>query len=176
MADAGATRVETFPVGIVGVALTEEQRHIPAGEPPALPPNAEPSVVGKPYPRVNGLAKVTGATRYTVDVGSPGMLFGRILRSPYAHAQVRAIDVSVAERDPRVKAIVRAVPLDDPAHAVVRYVGQPVAAVAATSLSAAEEALDLIRVDYKPLPFVALLHGGACGRHSPFRFVIMRGE
>jgi xanthine dehydrogenase YagR molybdenum-binding subunit len=67
---------------------------------------------------------------------------------------VRALDVSRAERDPRVRAIIRTIPLDDPARAVVRYVGQPVAGVAATSMAAAEEALDLIRVDYKPLPFV----------------------
>ncbi len=154
MAESGATRAETFPVGIVGVGLRDEQREIPVGEPPALPPNADLSVIGKPYPRLNGRAKVTGATRYTVDVAPPGLLFGRILRSPLAHARVRGVDVAAAERDPRVRAIVRAVPLDDPSHAVVRYVGQPVVAIAATSMAAAEEALGLIRVDYNPLPFV----------------------
>src|SRR5271165_1640727 len=68
MAENGALRTETFPVGVVGVGLAEETRQIPAGEPPPLPPNAELAVVGKPYPRVNGRAKVTGAIRFTVDV------------------------------------------------------------------------------------------------------------
>lgn len=154
MTESSAVRIETFPVGIVGVSLHEEQLQIPAGEPPPLPPNAELAVIGKPHPRLNGRAKVTGAIRYTVDVAPEGLLFGRILRSPHAHALVRAIDVSAAERDPRVRAIVRAVALDDPEHSVVRYVGQPVVAIVATSMAAAEDALRLIRVDYKPLPFV----------------------
>src|SRR5271166_6256134 len=150
----GALRTETFPVGIVGVGLAEEARQVPAGEPPALPPNAELAVIGKPYPRLNGKAKVTGAIRFTVDVAPEGMLFARILRSPYPHAEVRAIDTAAAERDPRVRAIVYAVALGDPAHSVVRYVGQPVVAIAATSMAAAEEGLRLVRVDYRPLPFV----------------------
>ncbi|MGO9421011.1 hypothetical protein [Roseiarcus sp.] len=154
MADTSATRAEIFPAGIAGAGLGTVERQIPGAEPPPLPPNAELSVIGKPYPRLNGRAKVTGAIRYTVDVAPPKMLIGRILRSPHAHAEVRAIDTKAAERDPRVRAIVRAIPLDDPAQAVVRYVGQPVAALAATSMAAAEEALRLIRVDYKPLPFV----------------------
>jgi len=147
-------RTETFPVGIVGVGVHGEQRQVRADEPPPLPPNAELAVIGKPHPRLNGRAKVTGATRYTVDIAPQGLLIGRILRSPYAHAQVRAIDTSAAERDPRVRAIVRAVSIDDPTYSVVRYVGQPVVAIAATSMAGAEDALRLIRVDFKPLPFV----------------------
>jgi len=147
MTEDASLRIETFQVGIASVGLREEQRQIPTGEPPPLPPNSDLSVIGKPQPRVNGRAKVTGAIRYTVDVAPQGLLYARILRSPYAHAEVRAIDVSAAQRDPRVRAIVRAIKLDDPAQAVVRYVGQPVAAVAATSMTAAEEALRLIRVE-----------------------------
>src|SRR5271165_4870636 len=154
MADSSARRTETFPVGVVGVAVAEEPRQVPPGDPPPLPPNAELAVIGRPHPRLNARAKVTGAIRYTADVAPQGMLIGRILRSPHAHAEVRAIDTKAAERDPRVRAIVRAIPLDDPALSVVRYVGQPVAALAATSMIAAEEALRLIRVDYRPLPFV----------------------
>ena len=154
MVENGAMRTETFPVGIVGVGIAEQTRQVRIGEPPPLPPNAELAVIGKPYPRDNGRAKVIGAIRFTVDVALPGMLFARILRSPHAHAEVRAIDTTAAERDPRVRAIVRAVALGDPVHSVVRYVGQPVVAVAATSMAAAEESLRLVRVDYKPLPFV----------------------
>ena len=154
MGENGAMRTETFPVGVVGVELAGETRQVPAGEPPPLPPNAELAVIGKPYPRANGRAKVTGAIRFTVDVALPGLLFARILRSPLPHAEVRAIDTAQAERDPRVRAIVQAVALGDPAHSAVRYVGQPVVAIAATSMAAAEEALRLVRVDYRPIPFV----------------------
>ncbi len=123
-----------------------------------MPPNAELAVIGKPHPRLNGRAKVTGAIRYTADIAPQGLLIGRILRSPHAHAQVRAIDTSAVERDPRVRAIVRAINIGDPAHSVVRYVGQPAVAIAATSMSAAEDALRLIRIDFRPLPFVLDIH------------------
>src|SRR5271167_4605388 len=102
MAENGAMRTETFPVGIVGVGLAEETRQVRIGEPPPLPPNADLAVIGKPHPRLNGRAKVTGAIRFTVDVAPQGMLFARILRSPHPHAEVRAIDTAAAERDPRV--------------------------------------------------------------------------
>ena len=154
MATDGATRDEMFPIGIAGAEMRQEPRRIPAGEPPALPVNAELAEIGRPRPRWNGRGKVTGATRYTVDVALPGMLFGRILRSPLPHARVRSIDLAAAQRRASVKAIVKAVDLGDPARAVVRYIGQPVLAVAATSMGEAEEALKLIRVDYQPLPFV----------------------
>ena len=72
MVENGAMRTETFPVGIVGVGIAEQTRQVPAGEPPPLPPNAELAVIGKPYPRDNGRAKVTGAIRFTVDVALPG--------------------------------------------------------------------------------------------------------
>ena len=154
MANDSATREENFPIGIASVGLHEELRRIPEGEPPPLPVNAELVEIGKSLPRWNGRAKVTGAIRYTVDVALPGMLFGRILRSPLPHAQVRSIDLSAVKRLEGVKAIVNAVNPDDSSRALVRYVGQPVVAVAATSMAEAEEALKLIRVEYKPLPFV----------------------
>ena len=112
-------------------------------------------MIGKSFPRPNGRAKVTGAARFTVDMSLPGMLHGRILRSPMPHALVRTIDVAAAARLPGVRAIVTSVSPDDPAAATLRYIGAPVAAVAAVSIAAAEEALHLIRVDYQALPFVA---------------------
>jgi xanthine dehydrogenase YagR molybdenum-binding subunit len=154
MAIDGATREENLPIGIASVGLHEEPRRIPEGEPPPLPVNAELVEIGKALPRWNGRAKVTGAIRYTVDVAQPGMLFGRILRSPLPHAQVRSIDLSAVRRLESVKAILSAVTPGDSSRAAVRYVGQPVVAVAATSMAEAEEALKLIRVEYKPLPFV----------------------
>jgi len=155
MAADEVTRTETFPSGIAGVGLGTVERQIPLDEPPSLPANAALTLIGKPVPRQNGRAKVTGATRFTVDVSLPGMLYGRILRATLPHAQIRAIDVSAAARHPGVRAVLLVARPDDPAAAVVRYVGAPVAAVAAVSMAVADEALRLIRVDYKALPFVA---------------------
>lgn len=157
MADDVNVRTEVFPAGIASSGLHAVRRQVPADEPPPLPPNAGLAVIGKPVARQNGRAKVTGATCYTVDVSLPGMLHARILRSPYAHARVRAVDISAAAKHRGVrKAVVVAMP-GDPARGTVRYVGEPVAAVAATSMAAANEALSLIHVDYEPLPFVVNL-------------------
>ena len=148
------TRSETFPCGIAGIGLSEVVRQLPANEPPALAPNAQLQVIGKPVPRQNGRAKVTGATRYTVDLKLPGMLYGRILRSAWPHARIRSVDVSAAQKLPGVRGVLVLVHPEDAASATVRYVGAPVAAVAAVSMAVAEEALRLIRVEAQPLPFV----------------------
>ena len=144
-----------FPSGIVSVGLGTVERQIAADEPPPLPPNSELAVIGKSFPRPNGRAKVTGAVRFTVDMQLPGMLHARVLRSPLPHAVVRSIDVSAAVRHPGVRAVLTIADPADPRSAKLRYIGAPVAAVAAVSLPAAEAALHLIRVDYDALPFVA---------------------
>ena len=155
MAADATTRTEKFPSGIASVGLGEVERQVPLDEPPPLPPNAELAGIGKPVPRQNGRAKVTGATRFTVDTNLPGMLYGRILRAAWPHAEIRSIDVSAAARHPGIRTILLIARPGDAATSVVRYFGAPVAAVAAVSMAAAEEALRLIRVDYKSLPFVA---------------------
>jgi len=144
----------SFPAGIVGVELGQVVRQIAVGEPPPLPPNAELAVIGKPAARHDGRAKVTGGCRFTVDVVLPGMLYGRILRAGVPHATVRAIDMSAAAHHPGVRAVVTIAEAGNPLSGVLRYVGSPLAAVAASSPDAAQEALRLIRVDYEPLPFV----------------------
>lgn len=154
MAKQETLRKETFPSGIVSVGLGKVERQIPADEPPALPPNGELAVIGKPAPRHDALAKVTGAARFTADISLPGMLHARILRSALPHALLRSIDVSAAARHPDVRAVLQIASTDDPQSATLRYVGAPIAAIAAVSMAAAEEALHLIRVDYQPLPFV----------------------
>ena len=153
-------RKERLPAGIVGATMGDVERTLGADEPPALPVNAELSVIGKRVPRVDGRAKVTGGARYTADVRLPGMLFGRIVRSPHPHARIRAIDTSAAERHPAVRAVhvldhllgsarLRAPAKESPSRfPVVRYVGQPIAAVAAATEADAEEAARLIKVDY----------------------------
>lgn len=123
-------------------------------------------VIGKPIGRVEGPLKVTGAAKYVADVVLPGTLWGRVLRSPYPHAKIKSIDVQQALRVPGVHAVLtgndvkglrigrnlRDMPVlaDDK----VRYIGDPVAAVAAESEEAADEAIALIKVDYEELPSV----------------------
>jgi xanthine dehydrogenase YagR molybdenum-binding subunit len=159
MSDTSNKRSETFPVGIAGVSMSPLARDIPADEPPALPPNAELALIGKPVARWDARAKVTGTARYTTDVRLPGMLHARILRSPHPHARVRAIDTGGAERLPGVKAVVvvkdgwgeEAAKGERP---IARYVGSPIAAVAALSAQIADQAVRLIAIDYDVLPFV----------------------
>jgi len=128
----------------------------------------EYDVVGKPLPRVDGWVKATGTAIYADDLILPGMLHGKLLRSPYAHAKILNIDTSKAERLPGVRAVVigkdfLGVPVgfmkeysDRPPIAIgkVRHYGEAVAAVAAISEDIAEEALDLIEVEYEELPLV----------------------
>ncbi|MFQ5683247.1 MAG: xanthine dehydrogenase family protein molybdopterin-binding subunit [Candidatus Binatia bacterium] len=121
------------------------------------------TVVGAPIPRFEGPEKVTGGTIYAADVNLPGLLWGKILRSPYPHARIRRVDTSRARLAPGVKAIITGQDLpgylmgkkirDMPVLCwdVVRFVGDRVAAVAADTPEAAEEALGLIDVEYEEL-------------------------
>ncbi|MGC9270566.1 xanthine dehydrogenase family protein molybdopterin-binding subunit [Acidiphilium sp.] len=147
-------RSEVFPCGILGVGLATVTRQVPQDEPPPWPPNAALAVVGRSAPRSNGRDKVTGATRFTVDVGPRFMLHAAMLRSPLAHAEISSIDTTEAMRHAGVRAIEIIARPRDPLTGVVRYIGAPVAAVAAESRADAEAALRLIKVVYHPLPFV----------------------
>jgi xanthine dehydrogenase molybdopterin-binding subunit B len=106
------------------------------------------SVLRKETPRVDGPLKATGSARYSYDIQMPGMLYGAILRSPYAHAMVRSVDLSGARQQSGVIAALR---VEDNE---VRFAGQEVAAVAAVSPEVATHALRHIKVEYTPLPFV----------------------
>ncbi|HWE26796.1 MAG TPA: molybdopterin-dependent oxidoreductase [Polyangia bacterium] len=142
---------------------TNEAAH-PGDEPPLWPTSDKLKTVGKPQPRLDGTLKVTGRARYTADVRLPRMLFARRVTSPHPHARVVSIDVSAAERLPGVKAVhvvernegakLRNPPKTSERYPLVRYYGQAVAAVAATSQSVADEAAKLVKVVYQPLPFV----------------------
>ena len=124
------------------------------------------ATIGRPVTRQEGPDKVSGTFLYSADVNLPGMLWGKVLRSPYPHARIVSIDISAAEAMPGVRAIitgedtagmrvgrmVRDVPLL--AEDIVRFVGEKVAAVAADDPDTAEEALLLIDVEYEPLPAV----------------------
>ena len=124
------------------------------------------TLIGAPVSQIHGPEKVTGRTRFAADVDIPGMLWGKILRSPHPHARIRRIDASAAWSVPGVKAVVTG--QDAPGHLMgkvlrdmpvlcwdrVRYIGDRVAAVAAETPEAAEEALLRIDVDYEVLPAV----------------------
>jgi CO/xanthine dehydrogenase Mo-binding subunit len=123
------------------------------------------SVVGKSVPRVDGLEKVTGKAKYSVDLKLPGMLYAKVLRSPYPHARIIHINTSRTERHPEVKAVITGKDAPDErvghirdryilARGVVRFVGEPVAALAAESIEGAEEAVDQIEVDYEEMSSV----------------------
>ena len=127
---------------------------------------SEYSVLGKALPRIDGRPKATGESRYAADHSMPGCLHGRILRSPYPHARILNIDTSGAEALKGVKVVLTARDVPDVHFGMwildqrlfqtekVRYIGDEVAALAATDEDVAQEALDLIRVEYEELPAV----------------------
>ncbi|NNF36714.1 MAG: xanthine dehydrogenase family protein molybdopterin-binding subunit, partial [Saprospiraceae bacterium] len=147
---------EIFPYGIPDHNLTEIEREIPIEEPPAWPINAELKEVGKRRTRYDARAKVTGEATFTSDIQLPGMLYAKFLRSNVPHASIRSIDISRAEKLPGVHAIkVITTEMDGKeSYPDVKYVGQPIAAVAATSLEIAKDAIALIDVAYTEKAFV----------------------
>jgi CO/xanthine dehydrogenase Mo-binding subunit len=148
--------------------------------------------------RPDGVPKVTGVAQYGADLAMPGMLVGRILRSPHAHARIRSIDTSKAETLPGVKAVVTAADLPEQkfeyvgpervalnfwhmtrnilAREKALYEGHAIAAVAAANKTIADAALALIEVDYEVLPHVIDVDG-AMKPDAPLLFedMITRG-
>ncbi|HCC43445.1 MAG TPA: oxidoreductase [Gammaproteobacteria bacterium] len=125
------------------------------------------TVIGTRVPRPDGVDKVTGRAKYGADAYAPGQLVGLVLRSPHAHARIKSINTSKAEKVPGVKAILTAEDLPDltggreldtlencMARDRVLYDGHAVAAVAAIDKAAAKQALKLIKVSYEKLPHV----------------------
>jgi xanthine dehydrogenase molybdenum-binding subunit len=148
-------------------------------------------VIGTRQRKLDGRDRVLGRTAYVSDLRLPGMLAGRILRSPHPHARIRSIDVTAAERAPGVHAVIHAgnvtqrsfgyggdnIPLKADR---VRCVGDEVAAVAADDEDAAERAIELIEVEYNPLPAVfdpyEALQPGAPAVHDVEANVSMRWD
>lgn len=147
-------------------------------KPSVLLKEEEYSIIGKPIPRVDARLKVTGEAKYAADIEVADMLWGAIKRSPYPHARILNIDTSKAERLPGVKAVItgkdfggfkwgwsRETRDEEPlAITKVRYLYEGVAAVAAIDEDIAEEACELIEVEYEPLegvfdPFEAMKEG-----------------
>jgi 4-hydroxybenzoyl-CoA reductase alpha subunit len=129
------------------------------------------STVGKPIPNIDGIYRATGSAKYAVDIALPNMLWGKILRSPHAHARIVNIDTSKARKVNGVRAIITAADtpkrkygglpvfpetVDEYGLALdkVRYIGDEIAAVAAIDEETAQEAIRLIKVEYEILPAV----------------------
>lgn len=135
------------------------------------------TTVGKPVPQVTSRERVTGTATYTGDMALPGMLHARLLRSPHPHARIVAIHADEARALRGVRAVLTGADVSDKpwgishkqqfvlAREVVRFVGEEVAAVVADTPDIAQEAIDLIRVDYEQLPALldpeAALEGSA---------------
>ena len=123
------------------------------------------ALIGTPMRKIEGLDKSTGRAIYTDDIVLPGMLHGKILRSPYPHARIVSIDVSAAEKLEGVHAVITGADIPTKYGIIpwtadeyplctdrVRYIGDAVAAVAAVDEDRAIRAIELIRVEYEELP------------------------
>ncbi|MDY7037257.1 MAG: xanthine dehydrogenase family protein molybdopterin-binding subunit [Thermodesulfobacteriota bacterium] len=125
------------------------------------------SVIGKRQPLIDGLLKVSGDAKYAADISLPGMLVGKVLRSPYPHAKVMKVDATRALALKGVKTVVTGADIQGKKYGFfrsrrdetgltqkARYIGDAVAAVGAVDEDTATEAMDLIKVDYEELPAV----------------------
>ena len=126
-------------------------------------PGTDLKYVGKRMSRVDGTERVSGKAQYTADVQLPGMLYGKILRSPHAHARIKKIDTRRAEKVPGVRAVLtfQKIPqipfwagLSFILDSTVRFIGDEVACVIAEEEEICSDALEEVSVEYEPLPFV----------------------
>lgn len=158
------TKKIKLPHGIPDYNFSEIEREIPVTEPPALPVNSKLKIIGKRVKRTDALAKVTGSAVFTADVQLPGMLYGKILRADIPHARLKSIDVSAAKEHPGVFALhifgkryEGANPeknISTSGYPDVIYSGQAIVGVAAVSTDIAEDAINMIKIEYEPLDFV----------------------
>jgi xanthine dehydrogenase YagR molybdenum-binding subunit len=110
------------------------------------------ALIGKRISRVDGPAKVSGRAKYSYDIHRPGMLYGKILRCPHAHAKIVSIDVSAAEKIPGVKAV----KIIQDKGTEIRWAGDEVAIVAAVDEPTAADAVRAITVKYEVLPHLVV--------------------
>src|SRR5215831_8957507 len=110
------------------------------------PEEGKRSHIGKRISRIDGPDKVSGKAKYTYDIKRPGMLFGKVVRSPYARAKIVSIDTSVAEKMPGVKAV--KIIQDKEIH----WAGDEILTVVAETEGQAEDAARAVKVVYEKLP------------------------
>jgi len=112
------------------------------------PPASERRLIGQRISRIDGPAKSSGRAKYTYDINPPGMLFGKVLRCPYAHAKIKSLDVSAAKALPGVKAV----RIIQDVGKEIQWQGDEIAAVAAETEEIAEDGIRKIQVEYEVLP------------------------
>jgi len=112
------------------------------------PEEGKRTYIGKRISRIDGPDKVSGKAKYTFDLNRPGMLFAKILRSPYPHVKIKSIDTSAAEKMPGVKAV----QIIQNVGAEIHFVGDEIVGVAAVDEATAEDAARAIKVEYEKLP------------------------
>src|ERR1044072_3436666 len=110
------------------------------------------TLTGKRISRVDGPDKVSGRAKYSYDINRPGMLFGKIVRSPHAHAKIVSIDTSAAEKMPGV----RAIHIIQDVGTEIRWGGDEIVAVAAVDEPTAEDAARAIKIKYEVLPHLVI--------------------
>ncbi len=165
-------RCAAYPRIVKAILSWKEFEGVPLDTRPHTPEERDQerdhAVVGHGVTRYDGPDKVSGRARYTSDIRLPGMIFGKILCSPHAHALIRSIDTTGAKKLPGVLAVITGADVPETRYGVsparydehvlakerVRYVGDEVAAVAAVDVETAERALRLIQVEYEVLPAV----------------------
>jgi xanthine dehydrogenase YagR molybdenum-binding subunit len=108
-------------------------------------------LLGTRVSRLDGPMKASGRAKYSYDIVRPGMIYGRILRSPHAHARLKSIDAAAAEKAPGVKALLITIKPGDK----VMFPGEEIGALAATTEQLAEDALRMIKVEWEVLPALA---------------------
>jgi xanthine dehydrogenase YagR molybdenum-binding subunit len=145
-----AKKTVKVPKIVDGVPVGEVEIQVDDNGGPSWGANDKHRLLNKPMIRVDGPAKATGTALYTQDVRPPGMLFGRFLSSPHAHAKVTKLDLLPAQKLPGVKAVLAVVKVGGE----VRFEGEPVAAVAAVTPEIAEDATRAILVEYDDQPHV----------------------
>src|SRR5215813_8669185 len=147
------------------------------------------NIIGKPLRKIDAVSKCLGQTIFADDIFLPRMLYAKLLRSTRPYARIRRIDTSAAEALDGVKGIVLGkelpitfgiLPVSQDEHTlaidVVRYVGEPVAAIAAVDEEVAEEAVRLIKVDYDDLPPVMSIADGVKPTDAPIQAYAEQGN
>jgi xanthine dehydrogenase YagR molybdenum-binding subunit len=116
------------------------------------PDAADRSLIGKSISRIDGPAKSSGQAKYSYDIKRPGMLYGKMYRSPYAHAKITSIDTSEAEKSAGVKALI----VIQPVGTEIQWAGDEIVCLAAETESQAEDAIRKLKVEYDPLPHLVV--------------------
>src|SRR5436190_14086405 len=138
------------PKVVDGVPQGEVEIEVEDSPAPTWGANDQHRLINKPMVRVDGPAKACGTAMYTQDVRPPGMLFGKFLTSSKAHAKINKLDLAPAQKIDGVKSVLAVVNVGGE----VRFEGQPVVAIAATTPEAAEDATRAVVIEYEDLPHV----------------------